>query len=1453
MCFTYQQASSYANNYVCERVVNVLKEWLEKCGDEWETSYGLRVAWPAVLRIMSRGGHSVAPLERAWESLESQAKLGGGIEATRRRKAALAVATALSATSGTSGHFASAGAHSSSANGSSFASFPSASHSSRTGSIPALSLPVVASIQNGAVDPAELARQLTLLDQDLFSQITLQSCLAGPFSAESLPSCFAVYLEWTQRITEWVTFSVLTSDSLRSRVKVFICFLECANHLRSMRNHNSLIAIAQGLINPNVARLKNTIGAFHAKLSSIYQTISQLANPERNYEQLRDAQEKASKPTIPSIVTLVSDLVTAHAQPFIAPNTEHPDQRAQGRRGSTLLNYASLRRVATVMEMIDSAQELAYPFAEVSSIKTLLERIEVSATEEELIAASLYLEPLPGTERSFKKPKLLLTEEELRKMAEEDTEDYRLSPGRPPNSPGAEWAVSLGRDGQEFEVIFIPGYRFYSRDTSYNVRIEMEDGVAVIRAASLEKLVEHLTPAKNQMLSDDPDFLRTFFSTFHGYSSSATILDLLAMRYQPPHLKSTEPEHIQQFQEKYETPLRNRVCAVLLYWLRKHPADFTNVSLRERVRDFLVEKVAICQPDWSKLLLTELDARVLSASASMRPSSNFNAGNSRAGVPLARSNTNVAPSSARLVSGLEILDFEVATVAMQLSLLVHEAWTRIRTSELMNLSWIGPQAQSQSPNIMAFQGLLEKVVYNVEVELTRLLNASRHENLAKTIGAWLAVAQRSHEHLLCWPVAQSIVNVIQLCYTQELSTAWEKIPRQLVKYFHFARSLFSDRDRYLDAALAPFSEAAVSWRISTSAPLAMTAELANSSPDALETPKLLNRSGVLPLDIILEDIAQIEESQPNLLLEMGPRVINFEKFRLMSEIFHLVMLTQRSDYATTKPQGYNTNVETRVRSWLLREPKPDEIPAQRFHSRFAQRVSIAIERESSSRALLSRTNSESSATSDHGEHVRLSMARGPSTSQTSPPRVPSSRTSPPRPSHPRTASSSSAQQGGSGSATTSPSTSPRSLGAEPEVANGNPANGPSSDQVSAPAPRKASTGPNPHLAPIGEARLRSTSGGAKKGSGLPTPSKSPPIANSKTPTKYYTAFLPKRGLARSNTEISPSTLNPRPLSADPRDRPLPAAPTSAHGTSELSNSITASTTTTNASMVSHNHIKSASSTSVPSLDQQTMRLLHPNSNGLTPLPSSQASTGPLSLPPTPQRTVAPALQVPAPETFLSLLKANPSLLNGLISEVFAEETDKFLQSKEMKDLARLKQKTKSDDDYRLVLAVERETEEGRRSQIKRTMTMNYAEYRRFSSFRHLDESGAVYGFTYPVILEVADSMREGDDNVRAICDVTPKADIAHVSLLFRAAALHRSADPSCPQKTRVYLLSESFTEAATKAAAKCGIELVKISTTAPTKKGAASNFQRRKLAPSLSSSSIPNGPRISAAREGPQQ
>lgn len=1304
---------------VCPRVVSVLREWIEKCPGEFEANSKLRATEAPLVRMFERTGQNAAPIERAFGLLDHRAKLGGDNKGRAKMWGQAAPTPIVPLLPLSSSQFSGVGGYAS----------------------------MVLSI-----DPAELARQLTLIDQSFLQCLSEHDLLHGNFSnpldATTYPAAFSEYIDWTQRLQRWVSFCILTSDSLRSRVKLFICFLECANHLRSMNNYNALVAIARGLVDPNVARLKQTIGAFHAKLNSIYQTISQLSRADVNYALLREAQEKAPKPMIPALITIIIDIVAAHSKPYVDPSTSR-------------LQFHQLRQVSTIMDTIQRAQELSYPYVPVPSIKNMLLAIRPVITVEEMDQASQYLEPPLGMERG-EKPRILLSDDEIRR-AQDDTDVYRPQSPRN-NGTGAEWAVSLGRDGLEFEVIFIPGYRFYSRDTLYNIRIEFEDGVALIRYAILEKLIEHLTPAK-QHIQDDPDLLRVFFSTFHGFTTSHIVLELLAMRYQPPHLKSQDAAQIKTFQENYELPIRNRVCAVLQYWLRKHTADFANVSLRERLRDFLVDKVTPVQPDWGKLLLQELDSRVLLSTRSTRSGSgsSWNASGNRSSL---KSNL-----SFKLAPGLAILDFEPSVVAMQLSVLIHEAWTRIRTSEMMNMAWIGPQAHSLSPNILTFLGLIDKVVYNIEVELTRLLNGTRHEILAKTIGGWLQVAQRCHEHLLCWPAAEAIVTVIQHCYTQELAPAWEKIPKQLVRYFHQSRSLFSDRDRYLDASLLPFSAAAISWRISTAAPLAMTAELAKSNPDALETPKLMmTQTGVLPLEIILDDISEIEETYPNLVLDMGPRVINFEKYRLMSEIFHLVMLTQRSDYNITKPAGYNPSPDPRVRAWLTREPRPDEIPAQRFDSRFAQRISIQMEDVPSAIARrLRRSTSTASSNADSNAPTPASSAapspfasRSPSISDLHHHMEADSSTSSSNVS-PRLVTPSDAHSSSSDS-----SISPRVLSdirASLEL----------KTLLEEGQPRKTSLPPSPRLhvtssTPVTPHDAKRT---VEARSGHPNSRHNSPAPAAIK--RYQSALINKKQIApllrSQTTELkSTSTLADGSQTARAeviRNRPLPTPPDVSPSLDPAQRSMSISSTGPPSGHIAQSSPKRSATISDPS-----------------------------------SAHIPRVLKVPSPEDMLRIIKENPTVLKNLLDDVMADAKKEIMSSPEVQAKIRIKKEREN----KLFLALERESKEGKKRQIQRMMRSKHPKMK-FTSWRHLDKSGTVFGFEYPIVLELG-IFNEAKPNEIVLCDLITNVDIADVSLFFRSGKLYKTLFPDA--SLSMCLLGDSFSQAATAAASKCNVQLLPI-------------------------------------------
>lgn len=289
--------------------------------------------------------------------------------------------------------------------------------------------------------------------------------------------------------------------------------------------------------------------------------------------------------------------------------------------------------------------------------------------------------------------------------------------------------------------------------------------------------------------------------------------------------------------------------------------------------------------------------------------------------------------------------------------------------------------------------------------------------------------------------------------------------------------------------------------------------------------------------------------------------------------------------------------------------------------------------------------------------------------------------------------------------------------------------------------------------------------------------------------RYQSALMNKRPLVRSQTE-TPKTSSPiltpsssiNGASPTPRDRPLPSTP----GSEQLeSQKMVRATGSGNASpstpKVAQSHLTSAKNGS-PRLSATSSQL-----------ESAAAKGGQLT---------ASKLKVPSPEKVLEIIKEDPSVLQPLIAEVLSDAKRSFLNSPEILRQTRKKQEKEA----RLFLSLERESKEGKRRQIQRTMRLKH-EKMEFRPWRHIDHSGSVFGFEFPIVLEIGIAY-ESQPNHITLCELMTNVDIADVSLLFRSSLLYQSLFPDAT--VVCCLLGDSFTEAATSAAAKTHITLVPI-------------------------------------------
>lgn len=101
-----------------------------------------------------------------------------------------------------------------------------------------------------------------------------------------------------------------------------------------------------------------------------------------------------------------------------------------------------------------------------------------------------------------------------------------------------------------------------------------DDGVAQIKAATLEKLVERLT----HQVHPDFDLRSVFMLTYREFATPTELLALLARRF----------ERAEMLREQC-APIRIKVFSVLKHWLEHHFYDFEDPVLRARISAYIEE------------------------------------------------------------------------------------------------------------------------------------------------------------------------------------------------------------------------------------------------------------------------------------------------------------------------------------------------------------------------------------------------------------------------------------------------------------------------------------------------------------------------------------------------------------------------------------------------------------------------------------------------------------------------------------------------------------------------------------------------------------------------------------------------------------------------------------------------------------------------------------------------
>ncbi|XP_047134690.1 uncharacterized protein LOC100197014 isoform X1 [Hydra vulgaris] len=236
--------------------------------------------------------------------------------------------------------------------------------------------------------PRELARQITLIDHEMFCNITSKDILRKislgyikklHIEKDNLHPIEDVAQRFNQ-MSNWIVCSIVSEPNIHRRAQMFVNFVETAKQCLEFRNYNAVMAITvAGLSSGAVRRLSGTRDLIPENVLSCLQKIENLMDSKRNHVKYRKALSNSPSPAVPYFGMYLKDLT------FIC------DGNADYLKGG-IVNLSKRRQVYSLLEEINQFQRKKYNFQEVPEVKSyLLSKSFVS--EDQLHNMSKKIEP----------------------------------------------------------------------------------------------------------------------------------------------------------------------------------------------------------------------------------------------------------------------------------------------------------------------------------------------------------------------------------------------------------------------------------------------------------------------------------------------------------------------------------------------------------------------------------------------------------------------------------------------------------------------------------------------------------------------------------------------------------------------------------------------------------------------------------------------------------------------------------------------------------------------------------------------------------------------------------------------------------------------------------------------------------------------------------------------------